>query len=538
MERQTWWLTRPTRDLHDLDVALKSFAGIAKGKKWRENEELHRRFELENPAKTSNAGQYGSRGSGGRTWAAWLRMWGMWYDEDDVKLTDAGELVASARSARDVHNQIVHMIMTFQITSAYHGSPRVRQAPDFRVFPFRFTLRLLLDERVGYLDTDEITLFLLSVKTHDEYGSVVKKIVEWRKERSEEDRRELKTRLMGDHARKYGRVRKDSPGTVKGHWRAVKDVANTLIMNISYIAELRYDNRKGTVYVRKEDRKKAAELLAKYEGVPFSTLYVYSDAMFMRKFGIRYDRRKASRKETRPMTPAKKRHERISKAVAELKKTGETAAGSDLVRKIQERTNEPEEAIERVLAENPEIVLDGDGDEFARHYLACAKDGARHAEFEQLTRKIFDLMGFETRKMKIRKTGGGTPEIDGLILDAETGLSGLLECKGGAKYTFPIGDCRKMERTYIENFRTKRIKSTEYALDFFVYVVGSEAGGLDNFREIVQNSGVRGSVIYAGDLVRLYDLVKGGRITRLRAWELFKSNSHVSWRTVGDLGKR
>ena len=538
MERQTWWLTRPTRDLHDLDTALRAFAGMAKGKKWRGNKELHRRFELENPAKTPNAGQYGSRGSGGRTWAAWLRMWGMWYDEDDVKLTDAGELVASPKSPRDVHNQIVHMIMNFQITSSYHDGPGVRQAPDFRIFPFRFMLRLLLDGKVGSLNTDEVGLFLLGVKSPDEYGAVVSKIAEWRKERDEETRKGLKARLVRDHAEKYARVRSDSPGTPEGHWRAVRDVANTLIMNISYITELRYDRRKGTVYVRKEDRKKVAELLAKYDGVRFSALYTYSEATFMRRFGIRYDRRKASRKETRPMTPARKRHRRISEAVAVLKRAGETAAGSDLVRKIQELTNEPEEAIEKAIAENPEIVRDGDDDEFADHYRACAKDGARHAEFELLTRKIFDLMGFETRKMKIPRTGSGTPEIDGLMLNAETGTSGLLECKGGAKYTFPIGDCRKMERTYIENFKTKRIKGKKYTLDFFVYVVGSEVGGLDNFREIVRNSGVSGSVICAGDLVRLYDLVRCCRITPVRAWRLFRCSSHITWRVIEDLCKR
>ena len=399
-------------------------------------------------------------------------------------------------------------------------------------------LRLLLDGKVGSLNTEEVALFLLHVKSPDEYGAVVSKIAEWRKQMSEEARESLKARLIRNHAKKYARTRADSKGTPEGHWETIKDVANTLIMNISYIAELRYDNRKGTVYVRKEDRKKVAELLAKYDGVPFSTLHTYSEATFMRKFGIRYDRRKASGKQTRPMTPARKRHKRISEAVGDLKRAGETAVGSDLVLKIQELTNEPQEAIEKALAENPEIPRDGDDDEFADHYRACAKDGAKHAEFERLTRKIFDLMGFETRKMKIRKTGGGTPEIDGLILNAETGMSGLLECKGGAKYTFPIGDCRKMESTYIENFKTKRIKGTQYALDFFVYVVGSEVGGLDNFKEIVKNSGVRGSVIYAGDLVSLYEMVKCGRITPARAWNLFKSNSHISWMTIGDLGKR
>ena len=538
MEKQTWWVTRPTRDLHDIEEALRSFAHIAKGKKWKENRHLHKRFEVENPAKTSHTGKHRSSGSGGRTWAAWLRMWGMWYDEDNVKLTDAGELVASSKFSKEVHNQIVHMIMTFQITSAYHDNPRINQAKDFKIFPFRFMIRLLLDKKVKLLKTDEVALFLLNVKSPDEYGAVVSKITEWRREMSEEDRQSLKASLIRDHARKYARIRTDSQSKPKDHWRAIRDVANTLIMNISYITELRYDNREGTVYIREEDRKKVAELLGKYDGMQFSTLYTYSEATFSRRFGIRYDRRKASRKETRPMTPAIKRHRRISEAVAELKRTGETAIGSDLVCKIQELTNESEEVIEKVLTKSPEIIRDGDYDEFADHYQACAKDGAKHAEFERLTRKIFDLMEFETRKMKILKTGSGTPEIDGLILNSETGMSGLLECKGGAKYTFPIGDCRKMESTYIKNFKTKRIKGTEYTLDFFVYVVGSEVSGVDNFKEIVRNSGVRGSIIYASDLVHLYDLVKCGKITRVRAWELFKSNSHISWRTIGDLGKR
>lgn len=464
-----------------------------------------------------------------------MRMWGMWYDDEDVKLTDAGELVVS-KPAPEVHNQIVHMIMTFQITSAYHRS--IGQSGDFRIFPFRFMLRLLLDGKVGSLSTDEVALFLLSVKSPDEYGSVVRKILEWRKDRSEEERESLKARLVEEHAKNYAHVMSDSHDAQDAHWRSARDVANTLIMNLSYISELMYDRRQGTVCVRRDDRKKAAELLAKYDGVRFSTLYTCSEAAFMRRFGIRYDRRKASRKETSPMTPAKKRYRRISEAVSELKRTGEAMSGTDLVRKIQELTHESEEAVEKTLSENPEIMRDSDDDEFDAHYLDCARDGARHAEFELLTRKIFSLMGFETQKMKAPKTGGGTPEIDGLIMNEEAALSGLLECKGGAKYSFPIGDCRKMERTYIENFKTKRVKGKAYALDFFVYVVGAEVGGLDNFREIARNSGVRGSIIYARDLIRLYDLVRCGRITRVQAWGLFKRNAHLTWRIIGDLGKR
>ena len=71
------------------------------------------RFELENPVKTSNTGSYGSRGSGGRTWAAWLRSWGLWYDEERVTLTDAGRLLVGSNDPREVRNQIVHLLMTF-----------------------------------------------------------------------------------------------------------------------------------------------------------------------------------------------------------------------------------------------------------------------------------------------------------------------------------------------------------------------------------------------------------------------------------------
>ena len=536
MEKNLWWVTRPTRDLRDLQEALKSFASIAEGKKWSKNRELHRRFEGENPAKTPNVGRHGGHGSGGRTWAAWLRMWGMWYNGDDVTLTDAGNLVRSAKNHRDVHSQIVHMIMNFQITSAYHDGLRPRQARDFCVFPFRFMLRLLLDKDVRFLTVDEIGLFLLNVKSPDEYGGVVSKISQWR-DRDEKARRILRGSLIKKHAERYENIRADSPKTVEGHWRSVKDVANTLAINISYITELRYDRGKGTVSVRDEDAGKAEKLLAKYDGGQFSSLYRWSEAAFMRRFGTRHDRKKASGKETRPMTQSRKRYRRIAAAVNEMRRTGEMPSGAELVRRIQGLTDEPREDIERTITENPEIIRGDDGDAFAEYYLECAKDGGQHAEFEHLTRRIFHFMGFETDKRRVVKSGGGTPEIDGLILNEEILMSGLLECKGGSRYTFPIGDCKKMERTYIENFRTKRIGGKAYALDFFVYVIGSGTSGLDNFQEIVRNTGVRGSVIYARDLIRLYDLVRCGKITRVQMWDLFKCNGHLTWRIIDDLSK-
>lgn len=529
--RKLWWVTRPTRDLHDVAESLKSFASIARGKKWRGNRALHQKFEMENLAKTSNRGKYGSAGSGGRTWAAWLKMWGFWYDEKCATLTDAGDLIVSTKNPEHIHNQIVHMIMTFQITSAYHERLRPRQASGFKIFPFRFMLKLLLDAKVKFLSTDEIGLFLLQVKKPNEYNGVVDKILEWRNKcKNGKSRQELHDVLVKQHMKKYHNPRSDSPTNASKYWISIRDIAHTLMLNIRYINELKFDDGKGIISIPDKDRKAVTILLKKYNDIPFSSLYTYSEATFMRKFGIMYCRRKASRKDTSPMTSSKKQHRRITDAIDTLNKKGTKLTHIKLLQRVHEITHYQKEVIEKVISENPGMIksnykIDRD---FTEHYLNCGKDGKQHAEFEILTREIFSLMGFKTDKMKIPKQTRGKPEIDGLILGEEVCLSGILECKSGAKYTFSVGDCDKMKHTYIKNFKTKKIDGKKYSLDFFVYVIGTTASGLDNFKEIISDTKIRGSVIYAEDLIRLYSMFNKGKADPIKIWGLFKCNKRIT----------
>ena len=539
MERKIWWVTRPTRDLRDIEEALKCFAEIARNKKWKGNRELHKKFEQENPAKTPNVGQHGGEGSGGRTWAAWLRMWGLWYREDCVALTDAGELIASSTDPSQIHKQIVHMMMMFQITSAYHERLRPKQEKGFRVFPFRFMLKLLLNGQIGTLSQDEIGLFLLNVKKPDEYSSVVDKILEWRKQTKDEDQKaKIMSKMIRRHKKKYGTPRADSPEDIKEYWRSIRDISNTLMVNMGFIDEIDYDKKSGTISIQKDFMDNAKKLLKKYDHIQFSNLYNLSDNAFTRKFGIRYDRRKASKKDTAPMTPAKKQHKRIKEAVEKLQKTENIDDYSILVKRVQRVTHYPIEIVEQTISENTDLENIGKDDaEFAEYYFHCAGSGSEHAEFEDMTRKIFALMGFETKKQRIPKSGSGEREIDGLVLNKDTCMSGLLECKSGAKYTFPVGDCAKMRDPYIEHFRKKQICGKTYSLDFFVYVVGRKATGLNNFKEIADKTGMRGSVIYATDLFQLYCLSKQGKITPVSIWGLFKSNKLLTSMDVFGLVK-
>jgi len=524
VRRRIWWVTRPSRDLHDIEEALKYFHEIAGGKKWRSNRDLHKTFEENNPATTRNVGKV-SEGGGGRTWAAWLRMWGLWYDENHVTLTPAGKLIVETKNPETVHKQIVHLIMRFQITNAYLEAQG--QDSGFEVFPFRFLLELLLHRNVGYLTLDEMGLFVLDVKAHGRLDSIAKKIVDWRRRKGDD----LRTKLIARHMKDYGIPRSDSPSEnrqiteqkrLDGYWRSVKDIAHTLASNLSYITEIEYG--KGRLSIRSGDTDTIRELLGKYKDIKFIPMN-YNESIFLKKFGTRYDRRKASEKETKPMSKQVKQARRIKDAVSELRKTGRFDETS-LVADIKRMTNYHESVIEKILSEDLGTVTD---DEFVQHYMECATNGAKHREFEDLTRTMFTKMGFPTQKRKGPKIGDEEPgEIDGLILNTQAGLSGILECKAGKSYALSKGDAAKMQHVYIKHFGRKTINGVKYQLDFFTYVVGKKASSLANFSGIMRDTNTRGSIIHAKDLLLLYCMYLQKRTCPIKIWGLFKTGKLIT----------
>ena len=362
----------------------------------------------------------------------------MWYEMDRVTLTDAGRLIAGSSDPNDVRNQIIHQIMTFQILSAYHAE--LKMDPDFKIFPFRFMLKLLLDKNVEFLHVDEIALFLLQVKQPGEYASVVGKISDWRKKTSDANvRKRLLETMFKKHMSKYKERKSRSSDPEKTYREEIKNIARTLVSNLRYMTEMNYNRTSGTISIRKGSEKTVESIFKKYEKGPFHTLYEYSEATFARRFGMRYDRQKASSKDTAPMTQIRKQRRRITDAVVKLRQEGNVAE-SDLLTCVQEITNDPIDVIQKTLAENPNLDQPSDDDGIFRdHYLECAADGQKHAEFEKLTRVIITKMGFNVDK---RKIPGTAREIDGLILNKDAAMSGLLECKGGKKIHVSCGRLR------------------------------------------------------------------------------------------------
>ena len=531
--KRLWWVTRPVRDLNDIEKSLKYFAKLSVGKQWQGNKELQKSFELNNPAKTNNVGEFGANGSGGRTWAAWLRMWGMWYNPDHVTLTNAGNLICTSNDITEKQNQIINQIMNFQIDSAYHRFALIRNGDwkNFSIFPFRFIIKLLLDNRIKYLDMYEIAIFLLQVKNGSEFETVVHQIKNWRNKLLNLNNNQIKEIIREHvvlHKIEYG----SNDKIFNNYFIEIKDISNTLMVNISYLPHISYELRRsntgvGVISIKQNKINEMIELLKKHEEKrKFMDLNNMSEETFVRKFGIRFDRSKVSNKKTIPMSRQVKRKQRIIEAIEHITKTDVNLSQLELIAKVQKYVNDDDSSlISKIVSE--EIKLTIPHDTFLTNYIECGKDGNRHVEFEKLTRLMLTKMGFETNKQKIQQDYSGKPEIDGLILNFKTNTSGLLECKSGNTYTFTIGDCEKMKNRYINNFRTFKIKDVTYNLDFFIYVIGKNSTGIDNFKNIIKESKISGTIIYAHDLAKLYQIWQNKKISNYAIWKLFQRNKEL-----------
>lgn len=167
-------MTRPTRRLRTIIEAMPVFKKVAENKEW--TREIQAEFE-EGLAKASvkTDGDTRKDSGGKRTWAVYPKIFGLWYEDNSkkVKITQAGEKVVAGGS--EAVKQIRHQVLRFQWPNRTQEHKSQQMDDGFRIFPYRFIIKLLLDEKIKYLLTSEIALFILQVKTENEFEDVVKK---------------------------------------------------------------------------------------------------------------------------------------------------------------------------------------------------------------------------------------------------------------------------------------------------------------------------------------------------------------------------
>lgn len=224
-----WWVTRPKRRLNSIPEVLACCAKVSLDQEWRgmRNTHLLLEEELEEAGLKRRGERRDQKGGGGRTYLAWVSSLGLVFIQEStgcLKLTLAGEAIMAGDSPVAV---LKNQILKYQFPSAFSMGRSVNVAPRFKIRPFRFLLRLLVDPAVEHLSEDEIAKIVI-IEAENETEQCYQKVVD----RLREFRIKGDSCLDSDFFEKY----RSSKGTVNPDhpFKHLTDVANTITIWLEY----------------------------------------------------------------------------------------------------------------------------------------------------------------------------------------------------------------------------------------------------------------------------------------------------------------
>ncbi len=266
-----WWVTRPKRKLNSIPEILSVFAGATLEHQWDGSRNLHIQFE--NDLEAAGLKRVGSRrdggGSGGRTYAAWLRSLGLICEETTSKqvyLTLAGEAIIDGKSPVKV---LKKQVLEYQFPSQFSISVHVNER--FKIKPFRFLLRLLMDNRIGVLSTDEVgKIVITEAETEKDYEKIVSRLIAYRNYGDEV--------LGDDFFEKYlpeAKLESTDP------YQKLNDIANTMFNWLEYTQLIGRDV--GRIFIPEENKAEVSKILNERSPLISNP----NDAeYFQRKYGV------------------------------------------------------------------------------------------------------------------------------------------------------------------------------------------------------------------------------------------------------------
>lgn len=490
-----WWVTRPKRKLNSIPEILAVFSTVSLDARWQGSIDLHIAFEdgLEKAGLKRVGERRDARGSGGRTYAAWLASLGLIFTQESTSksyLTLAGETIMQGGSPVDV---LKNQVLKYQFPSPFSLSPatsKTRVTERFKIRPFRFLLRLLDDERIGYLTNEEIAKIVI-VEAENETDKCFEYIVS----------RITAFRGFGDsildkdfftkYAPSSGKVNPDHP------YSHLLDTANTMANWLEY-----------TQYIYREEGGKIGLLDEKKEEVKafLNTKSPFIDRpeqqeYFQRKYGLDPWHQKDTRNlaNTKTITSRMIDVQRIKQAFIALsihkpiRKID--AAICDYIVSV---TGVDSKLVESVLNETyPKGALGG----FMTEYFEMAFKGTEEAiEFEKATTNLFqDVFGFNA--IHLGQTGSkSTPDI--LLLSDSEGYQAIVDNKAYHKYSISGDHRNRMIHNYIDNI--SNYSSFTQPIGFFSYVAGGFGNQIDRqIQDIADATGVHGSGITVSNMIEL-----------------------------------
>lgn len=477
-----WWVTRPKRKLNSIPQVLSTFSELSLNQQWEGQRTSH--LSLEDALEQAGLKRQGERrdqgGGGARTYKAWLVSLGLIFTQEStkqIKLTLAGEAIINGDSPIEI---LKNQVLKHQFPSAFSVGRGVDVAARFKIHPFVFLLRLLMDSRIESLSQDEMANIVI-VEAENEtdkcYEYVVQKILAYRSYG--------KSVLAPDFCELYG-VSEDSTN--------LKDVANTMMNWLDYTQLTMRDD--GRIYIVPEKRAEVEKILS----IPFPFVdRPHNHEFFQRKYGIDPKHNKDTRNlsDTKTITAKMLAEQQIVKAYITLSlQKPITRIDNVVVDYIVSATGLKEPIILETLQKK---YPRGSISSFMTKYYEMAFKGRDEAtDFEKATVELFqDVFGYQASHVG---PIGLTPDV--LVLSDSDGYAGIIDNKAYSKYTISNDHHNRMVHNYIKGFANYYDGSLP--LGFFTYIAGGFGSRIDSqIRGIVEETGVHGSVINVHNVIEL-----------------------------------
>ena len=513
-----WWVTRPKRKLDSIPEVLATFADISLNQEWSGQRDTQMAYEeaLE-AAGLKRVGQRRDQsGSGGRTYGAWLESLGLIFHQEstnNIKLTLAGEAIMSGDSPVEI---LKNQVLKYQFPSAFSVSRGVQVSSRFKIRPFRFLLKLLLDSRIGYLTQDEIAK-VCAVDAENEtdecYEAVVKQI--------------LCFRSFGDNCLDpdFFILYKPSRGNVNPDhpYSHLQDMSNTMINWLEYTQLAKRDESKRLVILDEKIMEVRQILSDRPPFIDRPEKHEY----FQRKYGIDPKHRKDTRnlEKTKTITARIIAEQKIKSAYikAAIRKPilGVTP---DLIISITNETGINESLVHEVIQRS---YPHGSIGAFMAAYFEMAFKGSEEAiEFEKATTELFkDVFHFDATHLG--QTGSkSAPDI--LLVSDSEGYQAIIDNKAYSKYSITGDHHNRMVHNYLDKIGT--YSDCHYPIGFFTYIAGGFGRTIDSqIQAEVSESGICGSGITVSNFIKMIELQNSGKknYTHAELRRIFGMNRQV-----------
>jgi len=551
-----WNMSRSIRQLNLIRDLFPIFKEYVEGDTWDGNkaiqkkleQKLQKEFKNENSkikvqtnATSKNPGHMRTRGN-------YLQIHGLWYSDKNNKVvvTQAGKEIAD--NPLNFIDQMWSQILRFQYPNPYHADGQQKMDSSFKIFPYRFIVKLLLDKRIKYLDSYELAYFVLKVKNQNEFDKTVRDIIRFRifeqKDGISLSDRKYKNKifLIDEFNKKYRKPLDDTvqdstdteKQTIEKKWKYAIDLSQTFQIHLS-LFNIDFVYEKGSIRIADGRYDFVSEIIKKYDKL-FTQPLTFSQEPksivdFHNHYGMKFSNKRAARSGKKAASHKSKIINQVVIGVEEIQSITPSLSKSEIIDMVSKREYIRKSQILKIISENSELFNFGELDNtaFEKEYRRLSVGGTKDKttiEFENVTRKIFNHFGFTATEETISNPHGGTYSMEIFLINGKE--SAIVDAKSyGKGFTCSHEMADKMVQ-YVNKFKNAIINRKKYDLTFFAYVYGKKFSNESNFDGIISQTEICGSRISADELLILLKNFDEKKISKQEIWKLFQKNGEIT----------